>query len=118
MALETLENYKTIDGFDVGHYPADTEEDIKEDAYIFVEHSTNKITFTVQNGPIKEVGKNGCQVDSILKAVLEIIRGLNKKFPCRENSLAITKMEEALFWLKERTTRRTQEGTEGTNQGT
>ena len=35
------------------------------------------------------------------------------RFSCRENSLAITKLEEALHWLQARTLRREREGIEG-----
>ena len=33
----------------------------------------------IQNGPIKENGVNGCQVDTIIEATKAIIEGLNKK---------------------------------------
>ena len=38
---------------------------------------------------------------------------LNKKFPCRENLLAITKIEEASLWLGKRTADRIARGVEG-----
>lgn len=34
---------------------------------------------------------------------------------CRENSMAITKLEEALLWLRKRTMGREQRGVEGTH---
>ncbi len=37
------------------------------------------------------------------------------KFACRENALAITKLEEALMWLEERTRGREERKVEGTN---
>jgi hypothetical protein len=40
---------------------------------------------------------------------------LNGKFPCRENSIAITKLEEALMWLNKRTADRVKRGVEGKN---
>ena len=56
----------------------------------FIEVDENCIQFTIQNGPIKEVGVNGCQVDDMIIIATSIIRKLHAEFPCRENSLAIT----------------------------
>lgn len=82
--------------------------------YIKVEGST--ISFTLQDGPIREVGVNGCQIDQMIQTVREILQGLNAEFPCRENSCAITKLQEGEMWLRERTRDRTDRGVEGTNQ--
>ncbi len=76
----------------------------------------NMISFKLQEGPIKEVGENGCQVDELIGAALIILRSFNKTFPCRENSIAITKLEEALHRLADRTRDREKRGVEGTNQ--
>ena len=67
-----------------------------------------------QNGPIKEHGVNGCQVDEVLQLCVEKLQEFNRRLPCRETSLAITKVEEALHWLDHRTRRRLAEGVEGT----
>jgi hypothetical protein len=45
-----------------------------------------------------------------------IIEELNKKFPCRENSMVITKLEEAILWSKQRTFNRMMRDVEGTSQ--
>jgi hypothetical protein len=71
------------------------------------------VTFRLQRGPVAEVGYNGCQIDDMLNVVLGTLEVLNKKFPCRENSLAITKLQEALMWLGERTRDRQKRGVEG-----
>jgi len=76
----------------------------------------NVILFKLQEGPIKETGENGCQVDTIVWAAKTIIESFNKKFPCRENSLAITKLDEALLWLGKRTADREARGVEGKNE--
>lgn len=47
-----------------------------------------------------------------------MLQGLNEKIPCRENSLAITKLEEALHWLEARTKNRKAAGVEGTSEPT
>jgi hypothetical protein len=74
------------------------------------------ISFRIQNGPIKEVGVNGCQVDTLIEAAKLIVEGLNKQFPCRENSLIITKLEEALLWSMKRKLDREKRGVEGLNK--
>jgi hypothetical protein len=45
-----------------------------------------------------------------------MLEGLNEKYPCRENAVAITKLDEALLWLEKRTRVRIERGVEGTNQ--
>jgi hypothetical protein len=74
------------------------------------------VTFTIQNGPIKEVGVNGCQIDEVIEWARNTIDGFNKSFPCRENSLAITKLDEALLWLLKRKMDRDARGVEGYNK--
>ena len=134
MALETLKDTKKIGDFDVvvmdrlrELHPDKFnesgamdykwfEKDIRPHNFIYVRNDVNSIAFTIQNGPIKENGVNGCQVDTIIEAAKLIVEGLNTKYPCRENSIAITKLDEALMWLRERTRDREARGVEGTNQ--
>lgn len=66
-----------------------------------------------QDGPRKEEGLNGVQVRDLLLLCLERVQILNTAKPCRENSLVITKIQEAIMWDDERTYRRTLAGTEG-----
>lgn len=134
MALETLKDVTEIDGFKVANmdklkeeFPAlvepsgqlnweKFEKDVRPTHPIQYRPDKNSISFTLQNGPIKEVGVNGCQVDTLIATALRIIHGLNEKFPCRENSLAETKLAEALHWLDARKRNREKRGVEGTNQ--
>lgn len=59
----------------------------------------------------------GAFVETVLRAALQRIQYYNEgKFRCRENSLAITHIEEALHWLAARTADREQRGVEGTHQ--
>jgi hypothetical protein len=64
---------------------------------------------------VKENGVNGCQVDTVIAASKAILEGLNKNFPCRENAMAITKLDEALLWLEKRTKDREARAVEGTS---
>lgn len=116
MALETLKEVTEIDGFPVVHQEGPGRKVLQDREFVEVDHDKNAITFKIQNGPIGENGVNGCQVDTMIIAAAEIIRGLNKKFPCRENSCAITHLDEALHWLKARKTDRVKRGVEGTDQ--
>ena len=70
-----------------------------------------------QEGPIKECGVNGvCNEDLIAMVICRLEHFQKGQFACRENALAITKLEEALLWLRKRTMGREQRGVEGTNK--
>lgn len=70
-----------------------------------------------QEGPIREYGVNGIHNEDLLNIVLERLGGFQKsKFRCRENAVAITKIEEALMWLRKRTDGRESRGVEGTSE--
>ena len=66
-----------------------------------------------QNGTVHDVGRNGWQNDELLEALIARINWLNKQFPCRENSITITKLEEALMWQNKRTADRIERKVEG-----
>lgn len=66
-----------------------------------------------QNGTVPQVGHNGTTNEAVLAVVIHRLKFLNGKFPCRENALAITKLEEAKMWLEERTRNRVARGVEG-----
>lgn len=77
-----------------------------------------------QDGPLLDPNTgergvpNGAFVETVIAAALQRIEHYNEtQFRCRENSLAITKLEEALHWLNARTARRVAAGTEGTHKG-
>ncbi len=115
MALETLKGVNEIGGCAIKRI--DWKRQVgSENYHIDVSDEANAITFYIQNGPIKENGVNGCQVDTVIEAAKVIIENLNKKFPCRENALAITKLDESLMWLRERTRNREKRGVEGTSK--
>lgn len=127
MALETLKNVKAINGVNlmtneerpknkdgfVDWYAFDL---IRKDYPICIDHETNMISFKIQNGPIGEVGKNGCQVVDVIAVAKHIIEELNKKFPCRENAMTITKLDEALMWQNKRTKDREDRKVEGKSE--
>lgn len=70
-----------------------------------------------QNGPINEFGVNGLTHEILLAIVADRLRCFNKgPFASRENALALTKVEEAMHWLQQRTLERMRRGVEGTHQ--
>jgi hypothetical protein len=73
------------------------------------------IKLDFQEGPVKEVGVSGCQNEDVMEILLHRLTQLNKAFPCRENALAITNLEQSLMWLKRRTELREKQGVEGLN---
>ncbi len=84
------------------------------DKYLEVNGST--LTFTIQDGPRKEYGTNGCQIDLLGEALYRIIENFDAKFPCAENKAAVANIRSALGWLDKRTKRRSGQGIEGTNK--
>lgn len=122
MALETLKGIVQIGDFEVM-----TERPRKEDGSvdwalfdemrkakpIYIDHDINTISFRIQNGPIKEVGINGCQVDELIRTAEIIIDGLNQKFPCAENATVLADLNHALQVLEKRRKDREQRGVEG-----
>lgn len=74
------------------------------------------VSFEIQSDPIGEVGVNGVQALDMLEYVKCLFQSLNDAFPCRENSLTITKIEEAIHWQHARTRDRQNRQVEGQNK--
>jgi len=73
-------------------------------------------TIKFQKGAIKEHGVNGvCNEDLIAMVICRLQGFQNSEFKCRENSVAITKLEESLMWLRKRTMDREVRNVEGTH---
>jgi hypothetical protein len=56
---------------------------------------------------------DGTTNEEVLRVLVDRLNYLQAKFPCRENALAITKLEEAQHWLAHRTANRKARGVEG-----
>lgn len=77
----------------------------------------NSVTLCFQNGPIAEAGVNGLTHEVLLAILAHRLRGFQDgPFRCRENALALTKIEEAQHWLHHRTHARMSRGVEGTHE--
>lgn len=91
--------------------------------YHFIEslgHENGKPKYAGSEQKIRFVQKDldgtvipGLQSEQLLLALIDRHKKLNTKFPSREGSLAITKMEEALHWLEARVKERTARGVMG-----
>jgi hypothetical protein len=74
-------------------------------------------TIRFQNGPVKENGINGVSNEALIAVVLDRLSGAQDgQWKCRENALAITKLEEAVHWLHHRTIERCARNVEGTSK--
>lgn len=79
--------------------------------------SLDGMLIVFQNGPIAENGVNGLTQEVLLAIIIDRLQSFQKgPFACRENALALTKLEEAKHWLFSRTLERTGRGVEGTNK--
>jgi len=77
------------------------------------------------DGPIGEVGANGISNEALLAIVEHRLQCFqSSEFACRENAVALTKLQEAIaliklqeamMWLQKRTLDRMRRGVEGTH---
>ena len=70
-----------------------------------------------QKGPVAKAGKNGIFIEDLLQICRHRLQCFQVgDFACRENALALTKIEEALHWLNHRTADRQRRNVEGTDK--
>lgn len=73
-------------------------------------------TIKFQDGAINQHGVNGVMNEDLIAMVIKRLEyWQTTEFKCRENAVAITKLEEALMWLRKRTIGRENRGVEGTH---
>lgn len=81
------------------------------------EDDPKEVFFQFYRGPAGEPNELfGTTNEEVLRMLIDRIRFLNGIVPCRENSLVITKLEEAFMWLEHRTNDRLLRGVEGKNE--
>jgi len=56
---------------------------------------------------------DGTTNEEVLAVLIDRMKFLQDSFPCRENAIVITKLEECLMWLNKRTADRKERGVEG-----
>lgn len=59
---------------------------------------------------------DGTTNEEVLAVLIDRMKYLQDKFPCRENAIVITKLEESLMWLEKRTSDRVSRGVEGSHK--
>jgi|ERR1700690_1618439 hypothetical protein len=60
-----------------------------------------------------ETKANGTTNEEVLEVLIDRMKYLQAKFPCKENACCITHLEEALMWLEKRTRDRVKRNVEG-----
>lgn len=86
--------------------------------YLVLDKQGRVVTgFAIQEGNPKEVGVNGVGNQTLLLICLDFLKKIQAgQFSCRENSLQVTKIEEALLWSKARELDRLKRGVYQTHQ--
>jgi alkylation response protein AidB-like acyl-CoA dehydrogenase len=68
-----------------------------------------------QNGTVPENGVNGICIEDLIEVCIDKLQMFQStNLSCRQNALAMTKLEEALHWLQARTADRRRRWVEGT----
>lgn len=95
-----------VTGFDASNNPSHGENE-----------GTSKKVILFQNGPINEKGVNGLTQEVLIAICIDRLQAFQAgQFSCRENALALTKLEEAQMWLQKRTQNRMARNVEGTHK--
>jgi len=59
---------------------------------------------------------DGTTNEALLEVLIDRMKFLQNAFPCRENAIVITKLEESLMWLNKRTADRIKRNVEGKHE--
>jgi len=72
------------------------------------------IRLNFQKGGVLEEGVNGVTHEALMAVIIHRLQAFQAgPFACRENAIALTKLEESLMWLNKRTRDRMARGVEG-----
>lgn len=83
----------------------------------FDDGNGDAVLIKFQNGPIAEAGVNGVTQEALIAICVDRLRSFQAgQYACRENAIALTKLEEAQHWLLARTKARVARGVEGTHK--
>lgn len=88
-------------------------------AHNFEQKENGQTIQFIEKEPISEGSKelvtvnDGTTNEDVLEVLIDRIKFLNGKFPCRENSIVLTHLETALLWLEKRTNDRKKRQVEG-----
>jgi len=79
----------------------------------YIKVGGSSVVFTIQDGPIGEVGLNGVQAVDMLIFTKNLFESLNRAFPCDENQETINHLNKAINFQHQRTANREDRGVEG-----
>ena len=75
-------------------------------------HKEQNINVGAADGELTTI-KDGTTNEEVFEVMIDRMGYLQSKFPCRENAIVITKLEESLMWLNKRTADRVKRNVEG-----
>ena len=103
--------YNTLDEFHklVNKYKNMGEQDVNQ----LIIDDNPVIGIKWQSGGTAENAKNGAFIEDVLAVTYARLALFQDQFPCRENALALTKIEEAVLWLAQRKAERENRGVYG-----
>lgn len=87
--------------------PAQTLQFIQKEPATDIEVAGTGVLVTIADGTTNE---------EVLEMLIDRMKYLQAKFPCKENACCITHLEEGLMWLEKRTRDRVKRGVEGKHQ--
>lgn len=94
----------------------------KYQAYNFEDKNSFQVIQFIEKAPTNpgetdlNLVNDGTTNEELLAIIIDRLYYLQGKFPCKENAVAITNIEQGLMWLEKRTKDRTARNVEGTNQ--
>ena len=66
-----------------------------------------------EGSPELKTVSDGTTNEELLEVIIDRMNTMQAKFPCRENAIVVTKLEECLMWLNKRTADRIKRNVEG-----
>ena len=66
-----------------------------------------------ENSTELETVSDGTTNEEVINVIIDRLQFLQSQFPCKENAMAITHLQEAENWLNRRTLERTKRGVDG-----
>ena len=84
------------------------------DHYIEKINDKKVLEVKFQTGGTATTEKNGVFIEDLLIIAYARLKNYNDELPCRENSIALTKIEESILWLTKRKLERKHRGVYGT----
>jgi hypothetical protein len=85
----------------------------------FEDQGRNQVIQFIEKEPVSEGStelmtlNDGTTNEDVLEVLINRMKYLQGRFPCRENAIVITKLEESLMWLEKRTSDRKKRQVEG-----